>query len=303
MPTTYKGLLKLFLTLFLFTFLLYKFPLQARSAVASHLVISEVQISGDGGVPASDEFVELYNPTDTAIVMESWLLTRKNGAGTEANLVSELNGTVPAHGYFLIGHETGYNGATSLDVPYSAPSNALTSNYAVLLYDNTNAPVDKVGFGNNPDGFETAVFDQNPEANSSVERKACPLSTDESMLTVDLLNGNAEDTDDNSGDFVLREVSDPQNSSSATETPNCATPSGTPAASPTESPEESPTPIATPTPTIEPSPSPTATPEPTPEGFVIARFAFPGRTTLCTVTHEAKTVWFLKFRIPRISCN
>lgn len=92
------------------------------AAIVSHFVISEVQISGDGATPASDEFVELYNPANTAVVMDNWKLTRKNSAGTEANLVASLDGT-------------GYNGSTSLDVPYSAPSNALTNNYTVLLHD------------------------------------------------------------------------------------------------------------------------------------------------------------------------
>ena len=36
----------------------------------SHLVISQIQIEGDGG--ANDEFVEIYNPTDSCVSLDGW---------------------------------------------------------------------------------------------------------------------------------------------------------------------------------------------------------------------------------------
>lgn len=188
--------------------------------VANHVVISEVQISGDGVSPSDDEFVELYNPTSEAIVMTAWRLRRKNSAGTEETLVNTLNGTIPAHGYFLIVDANGYNGGVAGDTPYSAPSQAMTNSYTVLLYGDAGITlVDKLGFGTSPDP-EISPFLTNPTSGQSLERKALSTSTSITMEGgSDVLKGNGYDAGDNSTDFVLRLVSDPQNSSSSTETP------------------------------------------------------------------------------------
>lgn len=45
-------------------------------AATNHIVISQIQLSGEGN--AQDEFVELYNPTNVAIEMTEWRLTRKS---------------------------------------------------------------------------------------------------------------------------------------------------------------------------------------------------------------------------------
>jgi len=233
-----------------------KTPTQVLS-VSPNIVISEIQITGDSADQGNDEFVELYNPTEFAVVMESWKLTRRNSAGTEANLLTPLDGTIPAHGYFLIGHGTGYNGSVSLDEDYSAPSNALINNYTVLLYDGSDVLIDKVGFGTpaaSPDpGFETAPFPSNPPANDSIERKPganIPLA------------GNGTDTDNNANDFDLRTLAEPQNTASTPE-PALASPSPSPSEGPTPSPEPSVSPTPTPEPSVSPTPEPSVSPSPT----------------------------------------
>lgn len=195
-------------------------PSPIPSQVANHVVISEVQIAGDGEASSDDEFVELYNPTSSPVVMDGWKLTRKNSSGTEANLVLSLNGTVPAHGYFLIADSDGYNGAATADANYSASSNQMTNNYTVLLYsDNQITLVDKLGFGSSFDP-ETTSFASSPGQNESVERKAYSASTQAAMEGgLDSDKGNGYDSDNNSTDFILRTVSDPQNSSSLSELP------------------------------------------------------------------------------------
>src|SRR3990167_923731 len=297
------------------------FSSSRRSSVlgvlADHVVISEIQIAGDETTPDDDEFVELYNPTDTAVVMESWKLTRKNSSGTEENLVAEIDGTIPAQGYFLIGHGTGYNGAVSLDVPYSAPSNALTNNYSVLLYDNADVVVDKVGLGSSADPETTAV--ENPSDNGSVERKAQSDSTSADMEGgAHALLGNGEDTDNNANDFVQRTASDPQNSASAIEEPPAPTdtptptptdtptptPTGEPTETPTPTPSESPTPTPTDEPTETPTPTPTATPTPTPElSRTLGVFHFFNKTIICKHVYRPIRFGFFSFFIPHLVCE
>ncbi len=174
-------------------------PHAAASAPASYVVISEVKTNGAG----DDEFVELYNPTGSAVTMSGWRLTRMNSTGTEANLVATLSGTIPAYGYFLITHPTSYTGATAADTVYSAPSNALTNNYTVLLYSDAGVTrVDKVGFGSAVD-FEGAAFTTSPGLTESIER--LPGANFPSQ-------GNGVDTNNNSRDFATRNTPEPQNS-------------------------------------------------------------------------------------------
>jgi len=333
-PSTIKLLLT---TTALFSLLISLYLLSFRnsgtvlSATAGHLVISELQITGDGGV--DDEFVELYNPTASDIVMDSWRLTRKNSSGTEANLVSVLSGTVPAHGFFLITDADGYNGATSGDANYSATSNQMTNNYTVLLYSDAGVTlVDKVGFGTAAD-FENAAFADNPGSESSIERK--PGDSSPSA-------GNGEDTDDNSNDFLLRQVSDPQNSESPAEIPVSPTLTETTTATVTltptveltptteVSPTLEPTPTTEPTPSLEPTniptptdlptvtptqeltptleptptamPTPTLEPTPTPVEHFLSVFSFPHSTTVCKMTLQKFKFFFGYMYFPQVTC-
>lgn len=249
----------------------------AKAASATHVVISEIQIGGNG--KTTDEFIELYNPTDSAIELSDWKLTRKNSEGIESTVSASLAGTIPSKGYFLVTHADAAS-SSSADIHYSGID--IGNNNTVLLYNET-LLIDKVGFGSG----DTAAQDKetqttpNPPAGTSRERKAKNTSTQTSMTTgVDMLLGNGEDTDNNFTDFVPRSTPQPQNSESAiepliaptiTETPTLTpTPTEitptitlTPTITATPTPTVSVTPTATPTPTLTETPTPTITITPT----------------------------------------
>lgn len=227
-----------------------------RSAT-SHVVISEVQVEGD---TANDEFVELYNPTESSIDITGWKLKRLNSAGTTYNLVTSIEGSIPAHGFFLMTHPADYTGSESADDLYSSASYAMSSNNTVILFNDADEVIDKVGMGSASDSPEGSYAPE-PPADQSVERKAKGTSTSITMAIggVDEFLGNGHDTDNNSMDFVSRTTPQPQGSSSEIE-PEISTP--TP--SPTGSPTAEPTTTATPTPSGSPTPEPTDTPSPTP---------------------------------------
>ena len=194
------------LLILLIVFSLFKAKLTYSSA--NHIVISEVQVSG--GV-AGDEFVEIYNPTSSYVNLNGWRLTRKTDTGTQSTLVSSLSGLIQPHGYFLITPPEDYDGGVTADATYSDTSNRITPNNTILLYkDAGKTIVDKVGLGGATD-FETAVM-TDPSANGSVERKAKSTSTITTMEPSgdDELEGNGYDTFNNSNDFVLRTISEPQ---------------------------------------------------------------------------------------------
>src|SRR3989344_5067595 len=87
------------------------------AAQTFHVVISEVQINGAN---ANQDFVELYNPTNSIVDLNGWQLRRKDSAGTDSSLVLIGAGkTIPAHGFFLWANsQSGYGTSVKADVPY-----------------------------------------------------------------------------------------------------------------------------------------------------------------------------------------
>ena len=82
-------------------------PSTAAPSITGNLIISEFRLRGPQGV--RDEFVELYNPSNTAIVVnttdnsDGWALAFSTTAGTISGVAVIPNGTViPARGHFLV---------------------------------------------------------------------------------------------------------------------------------------------------------------------------------------------------------
>jgi hypothetical protein len=231
------------LAVFLFFFLLFSSVENSKAATATHVVISEIKTQG---VNASDEFIELYNPTPEDIDLTEWKVTRRSQgeAASEVNIIASMSGEIKSHGYFLLANDSSTS-SPAADMLYAAP---IGNNTTITLYSSTNSQVDRVGTGTNVLSETQPI--QLHLASGSIERKANSFSTSESMsVGIDANAGNGEDTDNNLQDFILREVSNPQNSQSNLE--------------PVQIP---PSPTTEPTPTVTVEPSPTLTQEPSPTG-------------------------------------
>ena len=276
MPITYKGLIKLVCFLCLLILLLYKLPTTAFSAT-DHIVISEVQIGGD---TADEEFVELYNPTDTPFDLTNWRLARKTGT-TTSNLVNGFSISIQPHSYLLVAPTSQINGI-AVDQVYTTTAR-VTSNNTIHLIDLDDVNIDTIGMGSATEFEDQAT--SSPENNTSVARVDVKF-----------------DSDNNFADFAILEIPTPQNSltnqTTPTETPS---PTPTPTQSPTPSPTSEPTAIPTPTSTI--LPSPTTEPLPTATPRTIGYFRFPNKTTTCSLVYENKKVLFLRFLLPKIKCS
>lgn len=297
---------------FLFFFLLFSSADVSKAAPATNVVISEIQTEGTNPETSAtitgDEFVELYNPTDTAIDLTGWELVRKTAATSAAEqLLVELTGTIPAKGFFLITH-TDYDGTTSTDMSYSGIH--ITINNSVALKDDTGTIIDLVGMGTS-NTFEGQTV-LNPIPNRSIERKANEESTSESMRLggTDELLGNAWDTNNNANDFIRYNdpiISDPQNSQSQAEPQENITPTATPTDEPTATPTEGPTatptedpdPTVTPTLTLTDTPTPTVSPAPTTQ----PAFIFPQLQIVCTPKITTLRIFGILYNFEFPSCK
>jgi predicted extracellular nuclease len=164
----------------LVVFILLTVPIIRAGAVeAGQVVIGEFKTSGGTG-KSTDEFVELYNPTDIDVSLNDWQLIKKTASGNDYVLVDNFGEKIiSAHSFFLITHPAGYLGEVAPDFYYST-TNSISDNNSIVLYDPSLAVADAVGYGT-ATVFETEAA-ANPPAGKSLERQARSDSTKETMV-------------------------------------------------------------------------------------------------------------------------
>lgn len=78
----------------------------------SAVVISEVYGGGgNSGAPYRNDFIELYNNSDSAVDVSGWSVQYASAAGTTWTNSTALTGSVPAHGFYLVAEAGSSNGA------------------------------------------------------------------------------------------------------------------------------------------------------------------------------------------------
>lgn len=233
----------------------------STAAAVEHLVVSEVVT---GGTSASDELIELYNPSSTALPLEGLELiyVTASGATISRRAAWGLGASeVPPGGHVLVANEAGAYAAIA-DVVY-ASGIAATGGSVAIRIQGAATPVDAVGWGSAASAWLEGTPAPAPSPGGSIER----------LPGGDL--GSTTDTDDNAADFAVRSVPDPRNASSDPVRPpsGTANPSAsttlppTPTATDTPSPSPSASPAGSPTPAL---PTPTPTPAPTPAALTVA---------------------------------
>jgi len=194
---------------------LFPAAIPAAPAAATHVVISELSTRWSTG---TDEFVELYNPTSSAVSLAGWKMQYKAALGSSFTdkLTLSAGASIPAHGFFLLAATGSYTGATTPDATFAS---GLADNGHVRILDASAVEVDRVGWGtaDSPEGGSAAPA---PSATSTIERKASAGSTATSLWTggTEELAGNGQDTNVNGSDFVSQTYGrHPQNSANAPE--------------------------------------------------------------------------------------
>jgi hypothetical protein len=177
-----------------------------------HLLISELRTRGAGG--ASDDFVELYNPTNAPIQLDSsWsiLAVSVGNFGYSKRWVGSAASIAP-HGHYLIAGN-GYSQSPPADAPL-APS---ITDAASIILDHGGTTIDVVcyykdlstlaglGFGYTCEG--NAILNPHDDTDST--------NTDQSLERRPGGNfGHCVDTNDNASDFFVQSPATPQNAAS-----------------------------------------------------------------------------------------
>lgn len=177
-----------------------------------HILVSEIQITGGSG-KSDNDFIELWNPTINDINVSDWQLKKKIKSGSVSSIVKFNNLVIPSYG-FLLWANSKDDFAKSIGADASTTA-VLSDDYAIYLYDNVDALIDSVAWGENQ--AEGVPIPEILSANQSYERQtwltdACHTATGDFEL-----DGNGCDADDNDSDFDVRTISSPQNSKSGTE--------------------------------------------------------------------------------------
>ncbi|MFS3127840.1 putative Ig domain-containing protein [Nocardioides sp. Bht2] len=170
----------------------------------THLVINEYSGGNGTGTAATDEYIELYNPTSETITFTG-TIQYKSASGSTYTAVSPVtNFVVPAYGYWLVAG-INYSGVAAPDSRYSFDGSASTTGggHIALTGATTGVTtpaadplrVDLLGFGtaNTPEG---TAAPNHPPAGGSLRRT------------------NARDTDNNSVDFIQSSTRSPRSSTS-----------------------------------------------------------------------------------------
>ncbi|HEV2882779.1 MAG TPA: Calx-beta domain-containing protein [Pyrinomonadaceae bacterium] len=168
------------------------------------VLISELRTSGPGG--PNDDFVELYNNTDSDIDISNFALVKSGAACTNAPIVVAVipaATTLPARGHYLIAGSAYSLTTTAAPNLTLLATNDIEDDRNLALFDTAT-----------PANFSTATrrdavgFGVNTAANCALLLEGANLpaaggSTSEYSFARKLTSGLPKDTNDNTADFML----------------------------------------------------------------------------------------------------
>jgi predicted extracellular nuclease len=174
------------------------------SAQAGPVLISEFRFNGPNGT--GDEFIELYNNTDTQVSVNGWRIVAPSGTGGGGVVITGPRTSILPRGHLLIAPSdysvSGYPASTGIfataapDVTYTG--GAFLDDGGAQLENAAGEIIDAVGFASvNGTNFREG-------AGLSPASGVTPTASDQQYSFVrKLTSGVPQDTNDNAADFVL----------------------------------------------------------------------------------------------------
>ena len=173
------------------------FPI-STCAVSSTIVISEFRTRGPNG--GNDEFIELYNLSNSPVDIGGWKIRGSSGTGGTGHRVTIASGVTLQAGCHYLLTNSAYSGPVPGNQSYSS---GISDNGGVALTRPDGAIVDQVGLSAGSAFKEGArLTPLTTSENRSYERKPGGAT------------GSGIDTDVNTDDFKITSPGEPQNISS-----------------------------------------------------------------------------------------
>ncbi len=192
-------------------------PTSSPISNISHVVISEIQLTGGSGKTVND-FIEIWNPSSSEVDLSGWKLRKRTKSGSESSIRVFPDGSkILGNGFFLWANsDNDFANSINADVSSTA---SISGDSSVALLNSNDEIIDSVAWGSDLiDPFsEGESINIDLEANQSFERKSWTDSGCSSSSGTYELRGNGCDNNSNKQDFELRTVSNPQNSKSSIE--------------------------------------------------------------------------------------
>jgi 5'-nucleotidase len=190
-------------------------PASANPA-ATGLVISEVYgAGGNGGAVYNADFVELYNPTASAVRLTGDYIHYRSAGGASGGTPYALTGSVPAGGHFLI--QMGGAGTTGAALPtpdaVATPSFSLAAAGGQVYLLSSSSPITTTG---NQAGASGVVDMVGAAGSSSFEAE--PTAAGATATSSLNRSATGTDTDNNRVDFSLAGPT-PENAGTGTPPP------------------------------------------------------------------------------------
>ncbi|MDO5494763.1 MAG: ExeM/NucH family extracellular endonuclease [bacterium] len=168
----------------------------------THVVINEVYGGGgNSGAPFQNDFVELFNPTDSTLVLDGYQVKYYSGSTGNLGNTTTLSGSVDSGDYFLIQMGGGANGQPLPTPDATGGANMSASTGTVELLDPSGAIIDLVGYGTGA-GVRAETAPTPGLSNTTSAERTVP----------------GVDTDNNAADFTVGAPT-PQNSGGGSEEP------------------------------------------------------------------------------------
>jgi len=176
------------------------FALAGPVAQPGSVLISEFRFNGPGG--STDEFIELYNNTDSPVNLSGWTIVAPAGEGG-GGTANGLSGTIAARGHYLVapsnysvsGYPAGNETTAVPDASYAG--GVFLNDGGARLVDANGAVIDSVGFGStNGTNFREG-------AGLLPAGGITPGESDQYSFVRKMTTGLPQDTNDNAADFVL----------------------------------------------------------------------------------------------------
>ncbi|WP_207400572.1 lamin tail domain-containing protein [Actinomadura roseirufa] len=167
------------------------------AALSSDVVISAVYGGGgNSGATIKNDFIELANRTDAPIDVTGWSVQYASAAGAVFQMTN-LSGTIPAHGRYLVRQAPGAAGTIDLPTPDASGSIPMSATSGVVALVTAQVPL--VGCGISCATAPNVKDLVGYGATANVETLAAPGLTN---TTAAARSGSLADTDNNSVDFT-----------------------------------------------------------------------------------------------------